>query len=54
MELDWYLRQRHKGLKSRFKLTLLEDHLKVILADVHPFAETTPAGKKVFLFASWP
>ena len=53
VELDWYLRQRHKGLKSRFKLTLLEDHLKVILADVHPFAETTPAGKKVFLFASW-
>ena len=46
-ELDWYLRLRHKGLKSRFKLTLLDDHLKEIPADVLAHIEGAPSGKKV-------
>ncbi len=53
VELDWYLRQRHKGLKSCFKLSLLEDNLKEIVADVLPHIEGAPQGRKVFLFASW-
>ncbi|MCX6033550.1 MAG: hypothetical protein NTV38_01025 [Chloroflexi bacterium] len=53
VELDWYLRQRHKGLKSRFKLSILETRLKEIVAAVQPHIEESPQGKKVFLFASW-
>ena len=53
VELDWYLRQRHKGLKSRFKLSLLEAHLKDIVAEVQPHIQGPPQGRKIFLFASW-
>lgn len=52
VELDWYLRLRHKGLNSRYKLTFLEDHLKEIVSDVLPHVAEAPEGKKVFLFAS--
>ena len=53
VELDWYLRKRHKGLKSRFNLSLLDDHLNEIVAEVLQHIEGEPQGKKVFLFASW-
>jgi hypothetical protein len=53
VELDWYLRQRHKPLMSRFKLTLLEKQLKKIVAEVLPHVKEPPQGRKVFLFASW-
>jgi hypothetical protein len=53
VELDWYLRQRHRGLKSRFNLSLLDDHLKEIVTVVLKQIEEAPNGKKVFLFASW-
>jgi hypothetical protein len=53
VELDWYLRHRRKGLKSRFNLSLLEAHLKEIVAEVQPHIQGSPQGKKVFLFASW-
>ena len=53
VELDWYLRQRHKGLKSRFKLTLLDDYLNDMSEDTLAQIAGAPLGKKVFLFASW-
>jgi hypothetical protein len=53
VELDWYLRQRHKPLMSRFKLTLLEKQLKKIVAEVLPHIKGSPQGRKIFLFASW-
>ncbi len=52
-ELDWYLRLRQKGLKSCFKMTFLEKHLKEIVAEVLPYTEGAPQGRKIFLFASW-
>ena len=52
VELDWYLRLRHKGLQSRYKLTLLNDQLKEIVAEVLPYIDGASQGKKVFLFAS--
>jgi hypothetical protein len=51
-ELDWYLRLRHKGLKSRYQLTILNDHLNEIVADVTRHIDGKATGKKVFLFAS--
>jgi Capsule polysaccharide biosynthesis protein len=53
VELDWYLRQRHKGLKSRFNLSLLDKRLREIVAEVLPHIDGAPRGKKIFLFASW-
>ncbi len=53
VELDWYLRQRHRGLKSRFNLSLLDKHLKEIMAEASPHIEGAPQGRKIFLFASW-
>jgi hypothetical protein len=52
VELDWYLRLRHKGLKSRYQLTILSDHLDEIVTDVLPHSDGKPKGRKVFLFAS--
>jgi Capsule polysaccharide biosynthesis protein len=50
---DRFLREHRKGLKSRYKLYLLDDYLKGIAAEVSQHIDGTPQGKKVFLFASW-
>ena len=52
-ELDWYLRLRHTGLKSRYKLTLLDDQMETIVKGMHNLVTGVPDGSKVFLFASW-
>lgn len=53
VELDWFLRQRHAGLKSRFNLSLLDNQLKEIVAEASPHMDGASQGKKIFLFASW-
>ena len=51
VELDWFLRQRHSGLKSRFNLSLLDNQLKEIVAEAKPHIEGASQGKRIFLFA---
>ena len=53
VELDWFLRQRHAGLKSRFNLSLLDNQLKELVAEASAHIDGAPQGKKIFLFASW-
>ena len=50
---DRLLRENRKGLKSRYKLYLLDDYLKEIAGEVSQHVDGMPQGKKVFLFASW-
>lgn len=51
-ELDWYFRMRRIGLNSRFKLTLLEKHLELIVNEMLPNLDEASLGKNLFLFAS--
>ena len=51
--LEWYLRQRQIGRKSRYKLYLLDDYLQDLVAEVSQHIEGAPHGIKIFLFASW-
>jgi len=52
VELYWQLIQRHKPWQAHFNLDLLEAELAVAVAQVQPFIEEAPRGKRVFIFAS--
>ncbi|HEY5159250.1 MAG TPA: hypothetical protein VII93_14910 [Anaerolineales bacterium] len=51
-EIDWALRHRDQKIQSRFNLTVLETRLPEYLAQVAPHANSDPAARKVFFFAS--
>lgn len=52
-ELYWLIRNRNGKAFSRFNLDILKDRLPQLVAEVLPYANSSPQGKKVFLFASW-
>ena len=49
-ELYWLLRNPGKKAFNRFNLEDLKIHLPKMIMDTTPFAQSDPAGKKVFLF----
>jgi hypothetical protein len=49
-ELYWLLRNPKKKAFSRFNLEDLKINLPKMIADTAPYAQSAPAGKKVFLF----
>ena len=51
-EVYWLIRHRDKKIRSRFNLEALLSHLPEMVAQVTPYAESAPHGKKIFLFAS--
>ena len=51
-ELYWILRNRDGKAFSRFNLDILKERLPQLVADVEPYANSAPQGKKIFLFAS--
>jgi len=51
-ELYWLFRQRGKPLKSRFSLKNLQENLPEMVSQALAMRETTPKGKKVFVFAT--
>ena len=52
-ELDWKLLHRDHRINSRFNMESLRECLPEAVAQVMPFANSAPQGKKVFLFGSW-
>ena len=52
-DLYWLLRNPEKKAFSRFNLEALNACLPQLVADVKPYSESAPRGKKVFFFASW-
>ena len=51
-ELYWLLRQRERKAFSRFNLEALKVRLPEMVSQVSPHADSAPAGKNVFCFAS--
>ncbi len=51
-ELYWLMRNRGKKAFTRFNLDKLNTKLPQMLAEVEPYCNSAPPGKKLFLFAS--
>ena len=51
-ELYWLLRNPERKAFSRFNLETLKTRLPQLVAEVEPFTNSIPQGRKVFLFAS--
>ena len=52
-DIYWLLRNREHKFHSRFDMDALAARLPDVMAQVKPFSESAPMGKKVFFFASW-
>ncbi len=52
-DIYWLLRHRGRTFKSRFDMEALSTCLPEVMAQVKPYVESAPTGKKVFFFASW-
>ena len=52
-DIYWLLRNRSNKFQSRFDMDALAKRLPELMAEVKPFSESAPRGKKVFFFASW-
>jgi hypothetical protein len=52
-ELYWLIRNPGKRAFSRFNLEILKSRLPQLVAEVKPYSESAPPGRKVFFFASW-
>lgn len=51
-EVDWYLRKRGKPARRRFTLDRLQKQLPQWKAEIEPWAEEPPSGKRVLIFAA--
>jgi hypothetical protein len=52
VEAYWLLRHHDKKIHSRFNLEALAARLPGMVAQVTPYAQSIPGGKKIFIFAS--
>ena len=52
-DIYWLLRHRGRTFNSRFDMEALATCLPEVMAQVKPYIESAPNGKKVFFFASW-
>ncbi len=51
-ELYWHLIQKHKPWQSHFSLDLLDEFLPGSVQQAKEHAQSAPAGKRIFIFAS--
>ena len=52
-DVYWLLRNREHKFHSRFDMETLAARLPEVMAQVKPYTESAPLGKKVFFFASY-